>query len=109
MPFVSSVRGSFGPQAKSRRNYNSDMLSRISGGSTAIIGGYRIHTFTPGTSSFNTTSWGTTLAVDYLVVGGGGSAGSRRGGGGGAGGYISGSTTLSAANHTVTVASGGSV
>lgn len=54
------------------------------GSSITTTGGYRIHTFTSGTSTFTPTRDG---IVDVLVIGGGGS-GSGLGGGGGAGGYI---------------------
>ena len=82
------------------------------GGTITNITGYRVHTFTSGTSTFTITCGGTT-SVEYVVVAGGGSGGSSRtswygGGGGGGGGYLSG--TLSATqgtNYTATVGSGG--
>lgn len=64
-----------------------------SGGSITESGGYRIHTFTSGTTNFVVTLPGT---VEYLVVAGAGGAGNGStgevfGGCGGAGGYKSGS------------------
>lgn len=82
------------------------------GGTITNITGYRVHTFTSGSSNFTITCGGTT-SVEYVVVAGGGSGGSSRtswygGGGGGGGGYLTG--TLSATqgtNYTTTVGSGG--
>lgn len=107
MPFISSVRGSFGAQSKSRRNFNQDMLSRITGGTVTTAGGYRIHTFTStGTSTFNTSQWGS-LNIEYLIIAGGGGGGNL-GGGGGAGGMLSGSTSIAANSYSLTVGNGGS-
>lgn len=105
MPFVSSVRGSFGPQARLRRNYNQGMLNRITGGTVTTAGGYRIHTFTSGSTSFDTSQFGE-LTPEILLVGGGGSGGTI-GGGGGAGGYVYGSKIVPAASNTITVGAGG--
>lgn len=112
MPFVSSVRGSFGPQSKTRRNFSTDMLNRITGGTITTSGGYRIHTFTTGSQSggsytFDTTSWGGDLSIEYLIVAGGGSGGNL-GGGGGAGGLLTGLTNISANSRTVTIGGGAS-
>ena len=54
------------------------------GGTITNAAGYRIHTYTSGSSTFVPARNG---VVDVLVIGGGGS-GSGLGGGGGAGGYI---------------------
>ena len=70
-------------------------------GTTALIGGYRIHTFT-SSGSLVVNSGG---EVDYLVVAGGGGAGS---GGGGAGGMLTGTIPSLAPNtYTITVGVGG--
>lgn len=107
MPFVSSVRGNFGPQRRGR--IAGDPLNKfgITGGTITTAGGYRIHTFTTaGSDSFNTTPWGTTINVEYLVIGGGGGSWNIAGGGG-AGGYLSGTTSVSAATYPITVGAGG--
>ena len=75
-----------------------------SGGSLATAGGYRIHTFTSGATTFTMTYPG---EVEVLMVAGGG-GGAGIGGGGGAGGYIyEHGVSLPAGNYTVTVGSGG--
>lgn len=104
MPFVKTVRGVYGPTGRSR----SIPKTVIAGGdSIQISGGYRIHYYTTtGSSTFNTSSYGQPLTVEYLVVGGGGAGGRYVGGGGGAGGYISGSLTIPASSQTVTVGAG---
>ena len=73
MPFINSVRGSFGPQSgKGKAALNTSL---ITGGSITTGGGYRIHTFTSGTDTFSTTTYGAPIDVEYLVVAGGGSGG----------------------------------
>jgi hypothetical protein len=47
------------------------------------------------------------LDLEYLVVAGGGGGGSRHGGGGGAGGVLTGTTSIDAANVSITVGAGG--
>lgn len=75
------------------------------GGSVTTSGGYRIHTFTSGATTFTMTYPG---AVEVLLIGGGG-GGAQIGGGGGAGGYIyETGTSLPAGNYTVNVGTGGS-
>ena len=123
MPFVSSVRGTFGPQSENRGVSNAGAIAEIlrqdpnspslpTGGTITVAGGYRIHTFVTGnntgaTYTFNTTNLGTTQTMEYLIVGGGaGGAGGGLGGGGGAGGYLSGSTSVPAASYSVVVGSG---
>jgi hypothetical protein len=112
MPFVSSVRGTFGPQSENRGVKNSTGLaeffrqspSGVSGGTITTAGGYRIHTFTTvGNSTFNLGS--SSGDVEYLVVAGGGAA-APLSGGGGAGGYRSGSLSISGP-QPVTVGDGG--
>jgi len=105
MPFVSSVRGTFGPQAKLRKNFNSAMLNSISGGSVTTAGGYRIHTYTTtGNSTFTLPAGG--LPVEYLVIGGGGGSGPLSGGAG-AGGFVTGTINVTQLTSTVTVGEGG--
>lgn len=104
MPFVKTIRGVYGPTGRTR----SIPKTVITGGdSIQVSGGYRIHYYTnTGSSTFNTSTYGVPLTVEYLVVGGGGAGGRYVGGGGGAGGYLSGSLTIPASSHTVTVGTG---
>jgi hypothetical protein len=82
MPFISSVRGNFGPQGKLGRRLS---LTGSTGGAITTAGGYTIHTFTTaGNSTFVAAGAGD---VEYLVIAGGGAGGASYGGGGGAGGY----------------------
>ena len=75
-----------------------------SGGTTSVVGGYKIHTFT--TSGNLVVSSGGEM--DYLIIAGGGGGGYNHGGGGGAGGYIyTSSSIVSAGTYTVTVGTGG--
>jgi len=88
MPFVSSVRGTFGPTSENRGVSKGVALSEFlrqdpnspaapSGGTITTAGGYRIHTFTANawnstlSSAFNTTNYGQALEVEVLVVAGG--------------------------------------
>jgi hypothetical protein len=74
------------------------------GGSVTTAGGYKIHTFTSGSTTFTMNFPGT---VEILAIGGGG-GGAGIGGGGGAGGYIYESgAELPAGNYTITVGGGG--
>lgn len=78
------------------------------GGTVAISGGKRIHTFT-GDGTLVVVNAGD---VEYLVVagggGGGGTAATNAGAaGGGAGGMITGTTSLAVGNTTVTIGAGG--
>lgn len=104
MPFISSVRGSFGVQSKSKRGGSKFM---ITGGTITTAGGYRIHTFTStGAAQIDTSSVPTTFSAEILMIAGGGGGGSI-GGGGGAGGYIYGSMNLSPQIYPLSVGAGG--
>ena len=72
------------------------------GGTVAVIGGYRIHTFAGG-GTFTVTSGGT---VEVLVVAGGGGGGGDLGGGGGAGGLIYNSSYVVDPGQAITVTVG---
>ena len=75
-----------------------------SGGTLSTTGGYRIHTFTSGSTTFTMTYPG---QVEVLMVAGGG-GGAQIGGGGGAGGMIYESqASLPAGNYTINVGAGG--
>lgn len=81
--------------------------SSATGGAITYSGGYTIHTFT-SSGTLSVSSAGT---VEYLIVAGGGGGGSDNGstggGGGGAGGVLTGSTSVTSGNKTVTVGQGG--
>ena len=103
MPFVSSVRGSYGVQSR-LRGQTGRLGTGSTGGTITTAGGYRIHAFTAvGTSTFVPDSGGT---VEYLIIGGGGGGGAI-GGGGGAGGYRSGSLAINQQNYSIVVGNGG--
>lgn len=99
MPFVSSVRGSYGSQSRLLRE--TGRLTNATGGVITSAGGYRIHTFTAvGTSTFVADAQGT---VEYLIIAGGGGGGQDVGGGGGAGGLLTGTAVAGVGNNTVVV------
>lgn len=104
MPFISTIRGTFGPQSENKGVSSPGLFTELlrqspsgttlpTGGTITTGGGYRIHTFTTiGSSTF---SFPNPLSVEYLVIAGGGGGGWDVGGGGGAGGYLTGTTTTS--------------
>jgi hypothetical protein len=117
MPFISSVRGSFGSQSKLKARANSAMLSTPTGGSITTSGGYRIHTFT--TVGNNTFSKGPNLGtldlnIEMFAYGAGGASGSTAWGNssgwsfGGGGGYTYGVVNASSASYLVKVGAAGS-
>lgn len=115
--YTFTVSASDGSNTAVTRSFSLVVYPTITGGTVAVSGDYRIHTFTSsGTFATNASS----LNVDYLVVAGGGGGGTTYGGGGGAGGLRSTVTatgrggtlesqlTLSSNNnYTVTVGGGG--
>ena len=106
MPFISSVRGNFGPQGRGGRSLVNP-LNTSTGGTITTSGDWRIHTFTgAGTYTFTASGAGD---VEVLVVGGGGAAGAGNvaGAGGGGGIVYRGQTAVSAGAITVTVGAGG--
>lgn len=133
MPFVGSVRGSYGPQDRSLREKGSDIqtddLDRVrqqyggisDGGIISASGGYVYHLFE--TDNLTVTKTDTFTAnsdktVEYLIVGGGGSGGSypydnpnvaagsdRRGGSGGQ--VKTGNTSINKNNYTISIGGGG--
>lgn len=106
MPFISSLRGSFGPQGRFGRSVD---LAASTGGTITISGNYRYHTFmSVGNGTFVASAPGT-LEVLVVAGGGGGRSGNANGnGGGGAGGLVYHSAkSISAGSYTVTVGSGG--
>lgn len=120
MPFISSIRGTFGPNGK-RTPRTTEMLQAIhyggktgsqlsTGGTITEAGGYRIHAFETTGNSTLTINYDTEDA-EYLIVAGGGGGGSGNlefCAGAGAGGYRSGTiSSLSSGSRTVTVGSAG--
>lgn len=104
MPFISSVRGSYGPNSNKNKGNVGDS---ITGGDITFAGGYKIHTFTTTGTSTLINNWQFPLEVEYLVIGGGGGSWNIAGGGG-AGGYLSGSTSINSSKEVV-VGEGGPV
>ena len=108
MPFISSVRGSFGPQGRFSRK--KPMGATSTGGTITTSGSYRIHTFVTGSQSGNTFTFTADGSgpIEYLIVAGGGGGGAWVGGGGGAGGLRYGTTTVPGeGNYSVVVGGGG--
>jgi hypothetical protein len=105
MPFISSVRGSYGAQGRFGRK--AVLGSGSTGGTITTAGGYRIHTFATTTRVGATYTFTPDASgvVEYLIVAGGGGGG--RYGGGGAGGLLSGTSTLSNQNYSIVVGAGG--
>ena len=107
MPFISSVRGSYGAQGRFGKK-----AVRGLGGTITEAGGYTIHTFNFADSGTAFTS-PSAQSVEYLVIAGGASGGNSHGnqtggcGGGGAGGMLSGSLSVGAQAYTITVGAGG--
>ena len=114
--YTFTVSASDGVNTAQTRSFSLIVPPTITGGTVAVSGDYRIHTFT-STQAFVTNA--SSLSVDYLVVAGGGGGGGQLGGGGGAGGLRSTVTatggggtletglSLSPQSYTVTVGGGG--
>lgn len=87
------------------RSADGSLSLGTTGGNVTSTGGYRIHTFTSGTSNFNAAYDG---RAEVLVVAGGGGGGPI-GGGGGAGGLIYNTNFPFAggSNYSVTIGTGG--
>lgn len=108
MPFVSSTRGSFGPQSKSKY----DRGIQASGGAETTSGIYKIHTFTTN-GNFIVQTAPAEATIDLLMVGGGGGGGATGGGncghgGGGAGGLIyRTSESITAGTYPIVIGQGG--
>ena len=108
MPFVNSVRGTFGPNGR----FGSAANIVASGGVETSISGYRIHTFNKnGTFTLSSAPGGATF--DVLMVAGGGGGGTGNGNNsahpaGGAGGLIYRTgQSLTAGTYPVVVGAGG--
>ena len=123
MPFVSSVRGSFGLKRNPFPNFTPNTTnSVITGGSISTVGGLRLHTYTAGAGqTFSVTpnesknGTNTFFSVEYLLIGGGGGGSGASpnqgiGGGGGGGGVIySASANIGQGTFPITVGSAGSL
>ena len=124
MPFVSSVRGTFGATSENRGVGNPGPIAELvrqdpnssglpTGGTITLAGGYRIHTFLnaqSGTNFRTPFAASASFPVEYMVIAGGGAGFTTHGsGGGGAGGYRTGTFTggLNAnTNYPVVVGAG---
>ena len=92
---------------KEGASYKHQSVEATGGDWTEEFGGWKAHVFT-GSSSFVLNSYvGSSVKVDYLIVGGGGGGGYRMGGGGGGGGVLTGYCYLDADTYTITVGAGG--
>lgn len=107
MPFISSVRGSYGAQG--RFGLRAGMLNTSTGGTITTSGGYRIHTFQYAQTGTAFVPSGTGT-VEYLVVAGGAGGSQQHSGGGGAGGMRTGILSVnSGQTYTITVGNGGAL
>jgi hypothetical protein len=77
------------------------------GGVITDVGEWRIHRFNSSGTFTLSSVIGTSLPIEYLVVGGGGGGGMDMGGGGGGGGVLTGKSMLTTGSFTVTVGAGG--
>ena len=78
MPFISSVRGSYGAQGRFGKKLG---LGDSTGGTITTAGGFRYHTFTTvGSSTFTPSSSGN---IEMIMVGAGGGGGASGAGAGG--------------------------
>ncbi len=108
MPFISSVRGSYGANGR----FGKDVKLLATGGIITTSGSYKIHTFNTD-GNFIVASAPGGSAIDVLMVGGGGGGGATsRGncghGGGGAGGLIyRTSQSISAGTYPIVIGTGG--
>lgn len=77
------------------------------GGVITDHGEWRIHRFNSSGTFTLSSLIGSSLHVEYLIVGGGGGGGMDMGGGGGGGGFLSGKHVIGPGSYTVTVGAGG--
>lgn len=108
MPFVNSVRGTFGPNGR----FGAAANIVASGGTVTTFSGYKIHTFNnSGTFTLSSAPSGPTF--DFLMIAGGGGGGTGNGNnsahpGGGAGGLIYRTAqSLTAGSYSIVVGDGG--
>jgi hypothetical protein len=79
----------------------------VTGGVITELGEWRIHRFNSSGTLTVSSTLGSSIYAEYLIVGGGGGGGMDMGGGGGGGGVISGTTVLTNASYSITVGAGG--
>jgi hypothetical protein len=110
MPFVSSIRSTFGAQSKQRRSPAYATISPAVGGvSTFRLNDQTITISTAGEYKFTLADPHTFRARVFGAGGGGGQRGGWTSGyPGGSGGYATGIVTLPAGTHTIIVGEGGS-
>jgi hypothetical protein len=77
------------------------------GGVITEVGEWRIHRFNSSGTFTLSSLIGSSLPVEYLIVGGGGGGGTNMGGGGGGGGVLNGTTILTPTTYAITVGAGG--
>ncbi len=108
MPFISSVRGSYGAQGRFGKKAATGVGLGSTGGATTVVGEYRYHAFTSvGNTSFTAAQSG---LIDVLVVGGGGASSIQHSGGAGAGGLIFiKDYAISSGSYGITVGNGATV
>ena len=106
MPFISTIRGSYGPQS-GRAGRRANPLIASTGGTISEVGAFRIHTFSStGANTFFASGNGNIEIL--LVAGGGGGGGGYQGGGGGAGGLIyNSSLAITSGNKSLSIGAGG--
>ena len=85
---MSPIIGSFSGSRSFGRGGGSFTAITATGGSISQVDGYRIHTFTSGTSTFSVTAAPPNATIEVFVVGGGGPGGNGLAGGGGGGAVI---------------------
>ena len=108
--YTFTVSASDGSNTAVTRSFSITVLfPAVSGGTLTSDSTYYYRTFT-GTGNLVISN--SSISVNYLVVGGGGGAGgcgagNSATGGGGAGGYLSGTTSLSIATHSIEIGGGG--
>jgi hypothetical protein len=86
---------------------NENQKIMATGGVITEHGEWRIHRFNSSGTFTLSSLIGTSLHVEYLIVGGGGGGGMDMGGGGGGGGVLSGKHVLTPGSYTITVGAGG--
>jgi hypothetical protein len=77
------------------------------GGVITDTGEWRIHRFNSSGTFTLSSLIGSSLPIEYLIVGGGGGGGMDMGGGGGGGGVLTGQHVITPGSYTITVGAGG--
>lgn len=120
MPFISSIRRNYKAIADQQTSGTAQPQFEVTSNADEIVtaGGYVMHIFkNAGEYTLNVKEIskslnnamalrGSTLALNYLVIGGGGGGGGTHGGGGGGGGFQFGTAAYSPATYPVVVGAG---